>query len=111
MGRGWEDSGAEKVGFIANRPAITPCGKRPAFPFGICLEVKGDDVVRFSQRWRWRKVGFADGGKAPGRRVDSGASVAVVARAHGVNANQVFKWHRGLEAGELVDSAAAHLGV
>jgi transposase len=31
----------------------------------------------------------------------AGASVALVARAHGVNANQVFKWRREYERGEL----------
>jgi transposase len=30
-----------------------------------------------------------------------GASVAEVARAHGVNSNQVFKWRRAFERGEL----------
>ena len=35
------------------------------------------------------------------------ASVALVARAHGLNANQVFKWRRAFERGELVDSTAA----
>ena len=30
-----------------------------------------------------------------------GASVALVARAHGVNANQVFKWRWAFERGEL----------
>jgi transposase len=32
-----------------------------------------------------------------------GASVALVARVHGVNANQVFKWRRELKRGELVE--------
>jgi transposase len=32
-----------------------------------------------------------------------GASVALVARAHGVNANQVFKWRREFERGKLVE--------
>jgi len=32
-----------------------------------------------------------------------GVSVAVVSRAHGVNANQVFAWRRVYLAGELVD--------
>jgi transposase len=32
-----------------------------------------------------------------------GASVAEIARAHGVNANQVFKWRRLFERGQLVD--------
>ena len=35
-----------------------------------------------------------------------GASVAEVARAQGVNANQVFKWRRAFERGELVESCA-----
>lgn len=35
-----------------------------------------------------------------------GASVAEVARAHGVNANQMFKWRRALERGELVERCA-----
>lgn len=37
---------------------------------------------------------------------EPGASVALVARAHGVNANQVFKWRRALTLGELSDPAA-----
>jgi transposase len=35
------------------------------------------------------------------------ASVARVAMAHGVNANQVFVWRRAFERGELVESAAS----
>jgi transposase len=38
---------------------------------------------------------------------EPGASVALVARAHGVNANQVFKWRRELKRGELVEPDAA----
>ena len=38
---------------------------------------------------------------------EPGASVAVVARANGVNANQVFKWRRLLQRGELNEDAAA----
>jgi transposase len=54
---------------------------------------------------RWRSV-------AEKRRIVEltfapGASVALVARAHGVNANQVFKWRRALERGELADPAEA----
>ena len=37
---------------------------------------------------------------------EPGASVALVARAHGVNANQVFKWRRALKRGELNELAA-----
>jgi transposase len=35
--------------------------------------------------------------------MEPGASVAEIARAHGVNANQVFKWRRLLESGRLGD--------
>ncbi len=37
---------------------------------------------------------------------EPGASVALVARAHGVNANQVFKWRRALKRGELVEPSS-----
>jgi transposase len=39
--------------------------------------------------------------------LEPGVSVALVARANGVNANQVFKWRRALERGELTDPAEA----
>lgn len=39
--------------------------------------------------------------------LEPGASVALVARAHGVNANQVFKWRRALRRGEMSEPAAA----
>jgi transposase len=35
-----------------------------------------------------------------------GASVALVARAHGVNANQVFAWRRAFRSGELGEPAS-----
>jgi transposase len=38
---------------------------------------------------------------------EAGASVALVARAHGVNANQVFKWRRALQRGELAEPSSA----
>ena len=38
---------------------------------------------------------------------EPGASVALVARAHSVNANQVFKWRRLLKRGELNEPATA----
>jgi transposase len=37
---------------------------------------------------------------------EPGASMALVARAHGVNANQVFGWRRALKGGELGSSIA-----
>jgi transposase len=42
---------------------------------------------------------------------EPGASVALVARAHGVNANQVFKWRRALKRGELAEPEAAPTGL
>ena len=39
------------------------------------------------------------------------ASVAEVARTHGLNANQVFKWRRAFERGELTEPYAALLPV
>ena len=39
------------------------------------------------------------------------ASVAEVARAHGVNANQVFKWRRAFERCELMEPCAALIPV
>jgi transposase len=38
---------------------------------------------------------------------EPGASVALVARAHGVNANQVFAWRRALKSGELAEACSA----
>jgi transposase len=43
--------------------------------------------------------------------MEPGASVAEVARAHGLNANQVFKWRRAFERGELTEPCAALLPV
>jgi transposase len=54
---------------------------------------------------RWRSV-------AEKRRIveltfEPGASVALVARAQGVNANQVFAWWRALKSGKLAEPVAA----
>ena len=35
------------------------------------------------------------------------ASVAVIARRHGINANQVFAWRRQYQRGQLVDGSGA----
>lgn len=40
-----------------------------------------------------------------------GTSVAEVARAHGVNANQVFKWRHLFKRGELSESSGALIPV
>ena len=54
---------------------------------------------------RWRSV--AEKRQIVKLTLEPGASVALVARAHGLNANQVFKWRRAFERGELLDSAAS----
>jgi transposase len=54
---------------------------------------------------RWRSV--AEKRRIVELTLEPGARVALVSRANGVNANQVFKWRRALERGELVDPAAA----
>lgn len=42
---------------------------------------------------------------------EPGASVAEIARAYGLNANQLFKWRRAWDRGELQDGSAALLPV
>jgi len=54
---------------------------------------------------RWRSV--AEKRQIVELTLEPGASVALVARSHGVNANQVFKWRRAFESGELREPAAA----
>ena len=54
---------------------------------------------------RWRSV--AEKRRIVEMTLVPGASVALVARAHGVNANQVFKWRREFERGELPAAASA----
>jgi transposase len=54
---------------------------------------------------RWQSV--AEKRQIVNLTLEPGASVVLIARAHGLNANQVFKWRRSFERGELVDSAAA----
>lgn len=53
---------------------------------------------------RWRTV--SEKRRIAELTLEPGASVALVARAHGVNANQVFKWRRALKRGELTGSSA-----
>ena len=54
---------------------------------------------------RWRTV--SEKRRIAELTLEPGASVALVARAHSVNANQVFKWRRALKRGELNESAAS----
>lgn len=51
---------------------------------------------------RWRSV--AEKRQIVQQTMEPGASVALVARAHGINANQLFKWRRDFERGELADT-------
>jgi transposase len=50
---------------------------------------------------RWRPV--AEKRRIVQLTMEPGARVAEVARAHGMNANQLFKWRRAFGRGELVD--------
>ena len=65
----------------------------------------GDDREIGSARpvRRWRTV--SEKRRIAELTLEPGASVALVARAHGVNANQVFKWRRALKRGELSETA------
>jgi transposase len=65
----------------------------------------GDDREIGSARpvRRWRTV--SEKRRIAELTLEPGASVALVARAHGVNANQVFKWRRALTRGELSEPA------
>lgn len=54
---------------------------------------------------RWRSV--SEKRQIVQLTMEPGASVALVARAYGLNANQVFKWRRAFERGELIDSTCS----
>lgn len=63
-----------------------------------------EDVGYVRRVRRWRSV--SEKLQIVQLTLQPGASVAEVARAHGVNANQVFKWRRAFERGELVERCA-----
>jgi transposase len=65
---------------------------------------RGEEVVTNRRVRRWRSI--SEKLQIVQLRQKPGSSVAEVARAHGVNANQVFKWRRTFERGELVKSCA-----
>ena len=67
--------------------------------------VQSEGRVEARRARRWRSV--AEKRRIAELTFEPGASVALVARAHGVNANQVFKWRRELKRGELVEPGAA----
>ena len=60
-------------------------------------------AVRPVRRWR----PLSEKRRIAELTLEPGASVSLVARAHGVNANQVFKWRRALKRGELNEPSAA----
>jgi transposase len=53
---------------------------------------------------RWRSV--SEKRQIVQLTMEPGASVAEVARAHGVNANQVFKWRHAFDRGDLIEAGA-----
>ena len=67
------------------------------------------EVGRGRRARRWRTV--SEKRRIAELTLEPGASVALVARAHGVNANQVFKWRRALKRGELNEPAAASMSL
>jgi transposase len=65
------------------------------------------EEVRRVRRWRT----ISEKRRIVELTLEPGASVAEVARAHGMNANQVFKWRRAYERGELSEPCSALLPV
>ena len=64
--------------------------------------VHSGDIGSGRQVRRWRSV--AEKRQIVQLTMESGSSVAEVARAYGLNANQGFKWRRAFERGELIES-------
>jgi transposase len=58
---------------------------------------------------RWRSI--SEKLKIVQQALQPDVSVAEVARAHGVNANQVFTWRRAFERGELAEPSTALIPV
>jgi transposase len=69
-----------------------------------------DDVGSGHRVRRWRSV--SERRQIVHLTLEPGACVAEVARAHGVNANQVFRFRRrAFESGEVIESCSALLRV
>jgi transposase len=64
-----------------------------------------EEVGSFWPVRRWRTV--SEKRRIAELTLEPGASVALVARAHGVNTNQVFNWRRALKRGELPEPEVA----
>jgi transposase len=68
---------------------------------GTVITTKAGQIRRFRSKQERRQI--------VEESLRPGASVALVARAHDVNANQVFKWRKQYQKGRLELSAAATL--
>ena len=66
--------------------------------------VQLDEAVSGRRVRRWRSI--SEKRQIVQLTLEPGASVAEIARAHGVNANQVFKWRRAFDRGELIEPCA-----
>jgi transposase len=80
------------------------------FPISVedcAMMQSGVSEVRRVRRWR----SISEKRQIVQLTMEPGSSVAEVARDHGVNANQVFKWRRAWQRGELTDGHAALLPV
>ena len=64
-----------------------------------------------TERRRRRRRSVAEKLQIVRLTMEPGASVAEIARAHELNANQLFKWRRLFEKGQLVDAAARPAGL
>jgi transposase len=82
--------------------AVLPLASLRGGPDEVFM-VEAEGTARRVRRLR----SVAEKRKIANLTLEPGVSVALVARAHGLNANQVFKWRRAFERGELMDSAAA----
>jgi transposase len=69
---------------------------------------QADGVASRRVRKRWP---LAEKRRIVELTLQPGASVALVARANGVNANQVFAWRRAWERGELRGPSVAAAGL
>jgi transposase len=70
---------------------------------------QADGVVAERRVRKWRSG--AEKRRIVELTLQPGASIALVARAHGVNANQVYKWRRDFERGALAGPSAASTGL
>lgn len=72
--------------------------------------MKDADEVRVDRRGRKRRS-VAEKLSIVQLTMEPGASVAEIARAHGVNANQVFKWRRLVEKGQLSEAGSRSMAL